>query len=276
MSVCDELDATLKALSAGWSCEAIAGRDTAVLVFTGRYYADGDQVAVVVEQSDGAFMVRDANAAARLDLAGANRETSRKVEQYWDAIVEDYGCLTAAGRVYLHSTPERLELALGQIADALVTLDGIRHAAPPGRGDRFSQRVREWLRTQVELPVRDDRIITTVDGGTRRVTAIVDPPAAPPLVVMAAQRASGLAPIEHAYFVLDQLSADSWPIRRRMTILGGAADGWKDADRAALARVGYVASLEQAVTVGRVLRGELTPDSTDLLELDPGQARFRY
>ncbi|WP_380168965.1 hypothetical protein [Jannaschia sp. R86511] len=245
-----------------------------MLVLTGRYYADGDQVSVIVEPGEGHFMIRDAGAAGRLDLAGASVETNRQVQQYWEAIVDDYGCLTVGGRVYLHAEPQRLEVALLQMADALLALDSVRHLAPPGRGDRFDQQVRRWLVGEVGIPVREDRIVRTITGASRRVTAILDPPQARPVVVMAAQRGKAATPLEHAYFVLDQLSVDQWPLRQRMTVLGGPSHLWRESDRLALSKVGYVASREQAVTVGRVARGELRPASLDLLDFDPLQPRL--
>ncbi|KQX65791.1 hypothetical protein [Angustibacter sp. Root456] len=269
MSDCSDLAPALEQLRADFMCRPVPGTDR-LLVSTGRYLADGSGVDLLVRfTNDGQVIVSDGGlVSARVELAELNLD-SGSVSDFWRSIVEDFGVSEISGRIFARGPVDRAASLIGQVADAAVALDMVRHIAPPAKSEPFQEQVRRWLIEDAQVEVTDQRTVHTITGAEEPVTAVVRAPGRDVAIMSAVGRTTSdrRRGTEHAFYVFSQLPPSVWQPQARLTILGGQAARWKPEQIAALRGVSYVGSIEQPVRLATLLKSAEWPADHNLMTL---------
>jgi hypothetical protein len=242
--------------------------DRSLVVTTGRYFADGQAVEVVVRPTaDGeSLVVGDAGlVAARLELEDIDAFKGRPRE-LWQVISDSFGVREVDGRIYARGDLEHAADLITRVADAVLSLDVVRHSVTATPAERFDRQVRRWLIEDLGMPVLEERTVPSQFGDGLTVAAVVQAPRRR-VAVMAASGTTTTArrqSAEHAYFVFSQI-AESWDISQRLTVLDGASELWRPELLRVLRQTSYVGSWSRQLTLARFLRGDQLPEDNDLM-----------
>jgi len=119
-----------------WSCRQVSP-DTVVLV-TSHHYPDGDTVKLIVQTVDDEVIVSDGGEVlARLDSVGVNINARSRIGQSWKRLLAAHAVEHDGGLLLRRASAEHAAALVQEMADAVVSLDGLRLLAPAPRRPAF-------------------------------------------------------------------------------------------------------------------------------------------
>ena|GEM_PF-5014638 len=274
-SACKMLEGAFAALRQEFQCTPSADART-VLVSTGRFYADGDAVEVLVRFSEDGTRAAVSDGGltrVRRDMFTAG-EMSRGAAALWRDVIADFGVTEIDDRIYVRGTAASVAQMIAQIADTSLTLDSVKLLIEQERVT-FATKLERWLRQEANVEVADNKVVPNRYGEPQLVTAIVGGSNR----LVAVQGAGGhsasavRSSAEHAHWVFSGLG-DDWPIQNRLVVLERVDSRRHETVTSLVSRlkeVAYVASFERQISLRRFLV-ESPPVDRDLVTVPFGQA----
>ncbi|MGV9482095.1 hypothetical protein [Gordonia aichiensis] len=275
---CAKLESAFEAMRSTISCRM--SHDGATLIVTsGRSYADGDHVEVLVRlTADGErIAVSDGGLTrTRLDLHGTEI-ASATATSLWRDVLDEYGVAEIGDRVYARGPIEHAAGLIGRVADASVALDSVQ-LLTAGERRGFASKLQNWLETDAGFTIHRGETVRDRYGDEQRVTAVVEAPRGEILVQAVGGRTASKmkAPIEHASWILGGLNEHEYPLDRRLVVLEGLPNRVDSVDRVRgwvrrLSAIAYVGSFEAQLAVSRFLREDEAPPTRDFALESYGQ-----
>lgn len=270
---CTSVSQALEELRVHIACEPVDART--LLIQTGRFFADGDGVELLVRPSvDGEYVIISDGGIthARLNLY-TDSEPSNSVSTLWEDIKSEYGVEVSGGRIYQRVSTTMLSSGLSVVGDACIAMDAARMLSVSERRT-FSDEIREWLADEASLSISPSRKVQDRFGDDQTVTAIVESQRGE-VVLQAAGGTSSSSrkqSIQRAFWVMSHL--ENVPIQNRLVVIERPPRG---ADRKfahqvqTLSQASYVGSFTRQRTLERFLSADDVPDERDMVTQTPGQ-----
>lgn len=275
---CDAFSAALEGLRGEISCRP-SHDGTTLVILTGRYFADGDAVELMLRPSEDGerVVVSDGGLTrARLDLAGTDLGAARP-KALWRDIIAEFGVREMSDRVFVRGKASAAAASISLLADACVALDTVR-LLTAGERQTFADKVRLWLRSEAHLDVQESTSVVDRWGEPQTVTALVESPRGEVVVQAASGRnISDLrGSMEHAFWVMGGLIEAQYPIANRLTLVESVPTRPASRDRMeALVRrltdASYVGSFEGQISAKTFLSIEEPPSERDFVFQSLGQ-----
>lgn len=271
---CESVSEALDQLRAQIACEAVDERT--VLIQTGHFFADGDGVELLVRPSvNGEYVVVSDGGVthARMSLY-VDTEPGKAVSALWDDVKSEFGVEVSRDRIYVRMPTSMLASAISVLADACIAMDSARMLAV-GERRTFSDELREWLASEVSLPVSQSQKVPDRFGDDQTVTAIVETRRGE-VVLQAAGGTSGSArkqAFQRAFWVMSNMG-ESIPVQNRLVVVERPPRTYdrKFAHQVeTLAQTAYVGSFTRQRTLEGFLRASEAPEERDLVMQTPGQ-----
>lgn len=224
----------------GWTI-APAGRPGVLALNSGHYFADGDGVSVLLRLSGTDALVSDGGVMKhRLVDAQVDIKTER-VRQAWDATLQDFGLHEADDRVVGRKPAEQVVTLLGDLVDAMLTLDGFKVLAKRAQPSRLERQLYTFLSELADTKqLRYERHpIVLMPAGTKvQPTAKVETPERDVYLQTATKDTLG-----RATYVAAALRQAQFGVNQRLVVLKGRRADWSQDHLDLLtseARVGFM------------------------------------
>jgi hypothetical protein len=236
---CDEvITSALAKLAEDWTCRPVD--DGWLLVTTSHQYSDGDHVELRVRRDDGSVIVTDGGEAlARLDLAGVSVDHGR-ARDMWRRLLKAHELELRDERLSVQGTLDDAGNLIGNMANAVANIDGIRVLVAPPRSPRFADRLVTFFQAEFEYVAEGPQLRGRSDI-TYRVTAAVGDPGQETFVQAVAGKSMQIRQraLEHAFTMFSDVDG-SLPTERKLVVLNESE--WKAEQTRLLANVAYVGS----------------------------------